>query len=278
MTDFEYMTLKRIINRLTGIELDSYKQEQMRRRLDSFVQHRAYASNAIFCRELDRDPVLLQALTNMLTINVTEFFRDRSVFDQLRHVVLPELLSEKPSLRIWSAGCSRGCEAYTLAILLDELDTRNTHSILATDVDENALAVALQAGPYPTSEIKSVPSDYLGRYFRADGGTYHFTNQVRQRIQFRVQNLLADTFETGFDLIACRNVMIYFTPEARRVVTQKFLDSLRPGGLLLLGSTEALMPADSQGFENAGASLYRKSSTLERVQTPGMRFLEKRGA
>lgn len=274
MTDLEYSTLKRVIQKHTGIDINAYKEEQMRRRLDSFIQNKAGGNVAAFSRALETDAALVSDLMNMLTINVTEFFRDPLVFEHLRQVTLPELIKQGRSLKIWSAGCSRGCEVYTLALLLDSLDKKNTHSILATDVDERALDVARAAGPYSPSEVRSIPAGFK-EHFCSEDGRHYFAGKVRQRIQFRCQNLLSDPYDTGFDLIVCRNVMIYFTLEARRTVTRKFTASLSPGGLLLLGSTEALMPGDDAGLQSVGTSLYRRSGTSASVPAAGLEYLSK---
>lgn len=257
MTEAEFSTLKRTVRRLIGIDLGAYKQQQMRRRLEAFVQRQAAGNVLMFCRAVERNGSLLQALADMLTINVTEFFRDPTVFERLREEVLPVLLQGTPRLKIWCAGCSKGPEVYTLAILLNDLSAAR-HTILATDIDRLALATARQTGPYAPSEVKNVSQELLRSYFTLRDGRYWFTGAVRQQIDFREHNLLADAYESGFDLILCRNVMIYFTPEARRAVTAKFLEALKPGGMLLLGSTEALVPPESAGLARVGPSLYRK--------------------
>lgn len=256
MTEKDFQFLKWKVRRLIGIDLDAYKPEQMRRRINNFVQYKASGDYASFCRTIERNEELLRDFADMLTINVTEFFRDSPVFENLGQEVLPALLQEKSSLKIWSAGCSRGSEAYTVAMLLEGLGGSSPHSIVATDIDKAALTTARQAGPYAPAEVKNVPHPLLARYFKAEQGRYFMT--IKPRVRFLEHNLLEDAFERGFDLILCRNVMIYFTAEARRSIMRSFFDALRPGGMLLLGTTEAIMPADNAGMARIGPSLYRK--------------------
>jgi chemotaxis protein methyltransferase CheR len=201
MTEKDFQFLKWKVRRLIGIDLDAYKPEQMRRRINNFVQYKSNGDYASFCRTLERNEELLRDFADMLTINVTEFFRDSSVFENLGQEVLPALLREKSSLKIWSAGCSRGSEAYTVAMLLEGLGGSSSHSIVATDIDKAALATAKQAGPYAPAEVKNVPQPLLARYFKAEQDRYFMT--IKPRVRFLEHNLLQDEFERGFDLILC---------------------------------------------------------------------------
>ena len=146
MDDRHYSALKSRIRQLTCLDLSHYKDAQMRRRVDSYIGARGQTVEG-FARTLGRDPREVEALKDFLTINVTEFFRDPEQFDILRRKVIPELIARKPRLAAWSAGCSKGAEAYTLAMILAEAAPAGGFSVLATDIDERMLATAATAGP-----------------------------------------------------------------------------------------------------------------------------------
>jgi len=261
MNDREYLYLKRKILSLTSIDIGNYKSHQMRRRLDMFVS-RTQASNIVsYCRMLERDEDLRKRLQNFLTINVSEFFRDFSQFEQLRTYILPALLRNKPSLNIWSAGCSYGAEPYSIAIVLEELSPHRRHRILATDIDEGSLIRARAGGPYNSTDTKNVSNRLLRKYFTGSHGEYRIVDSLKQRVAFKQHNLLCDEFESGFDLVVCRNVTIYFTNEAKDELNRRFYRSLKDGGVLFIGGTEIMLGTNNMGFRKIGTSFYQKSPT-----------------
>ncbi len=268
MEDEDFQHLKQKILKLTKIDLDSYKSQQMRRRLDMFVGHSGCVSVTDYCLKLERDRDALTRLTNFLTINVSEFFRDSALFDTLRKQVLPGLLRESPKLNVWSAGCSHGAEPYSVAMILDSISSFSRHRILGTDIDEDSLARARSGGPYPPAEVRGVPQVFLRKYFATSDDGYTVNDPMKQRVQFQQQNLLRDRFERGFDLIICRNVTIYFTEVTKTELNRKFLDSLKPGGVLFIGGTEVMLDVIDLGFEVIRTSFYRKpATTAARVAT-----------
>jgi chemotaxis protein methyltransferase CheR len=200
---------------------------------------------------------------------VSEFFRDADRFRYLEQHVLPELLAARPSLRIWSAGCSIGAEPYLVAILLKELAPRGAHRIVATDADRTVLARARRGDGYGPADLRQVTPERLARYFTpaADGQTHAVRPELKPLIEFREHNLLGAAPGDGHDLILCRNVVIYFTDEAKAVLYQRFVDALRPGGALFVGGTEIVRGAEQLGLA-AGASFYRKDAAARRVQRP----------
>ncbi len=258
LDDQAYEYLKRRLRALLEIDIDAYKSKQMRRRLETFVRHRAGDSPMAFLRRLGDDAEALDELRDMLTINVTEFFRDAAQFGELEQSVLPELIADRLRLRVWSAGCSRGHEPYSVAILLDELGAAHRATILATDFDREALRRAEAGGPYPESELRNVSKERLRRYFTASDGRFSVTADLTRRIRFKELNLLRDSFDSHFDLVICRNVMIYFAAEPKASLVRRFLDALSPGGVLFIGATEALLGQETEGFERLGGNLYRK--------------------
>lgn len=258
MDDQEYQYLKRKILKLINVNLDSYKSQQMRRRLNMFLAHTEAKNVVDYTHMLERNQNMLDELRSFLTINVSQFFRDPSPFEQLRRLILPQLLQNSPRLNIWSAGCSHGEEPYSIAMILESISPYHHHRILATDIDEGALNQAKAGGPYTPDAVKNVSSIFLRRYFIASNGGYLVSDKIRQRVVFRQQNLLCDAFGQGFDLIICRNVTIYFTEEAKRELNQRFYHSLKDGGVLFIGGTEVMLDIASAGFKGLAVSFYQK--------------------
>ncbi len=264
MDDLAYTLLKRRIAELLQIDLEAYKAPQMRRRLETFVRKRVDEDRPLaFIRTLDQQPEVLAELRDMLTINVSEFFRDPTQWEMLQQKVLPELLDRERRLRLWSAACSNGQEPFSLAMLLDELGAANRAEIVATDMDRGVLARARAGGPYPANEMKLVSAERREAYFEErDGGTY-VTDAIRKRPRFAELNLLSGRFASGFHLIACRHVMIYFEPEMKAKLLQRLGDALVPGGYLLIGGTEALVGAEREGYEPVHGNFYRRTESGE---------------
>lgn len=267
MDDREYSYLKRKIRQLLDIEVDAYKSEQMRRRLAAFVARRGNGNTFRFCKTLERDQGTLTELRDMLTINISEFFRDLPQFEHLASVILPQLLRSSTLLNIWTAGCSHGEEPYSVAILLDELSNLHTHRILATDMDVEALKRAMSGGPYLPADLRNVSVPRLRKYFAPSGEGHAVIEKIRSRVEFRQHNLLVDPFERRFDLLVCRNVMIYFSGEVKRRLFRQFHESLNPEGALFVGGTEASLGPDGEGFERVSTNFYRKVAVqTERLQ------------
>ncbi len=256
-----YTQVKASIKQRLKIDLENYKDEQMKRRLDSWlVRSRAGNWNEYFDL-VSRDNVELERFRNYLTINVTEFFRDPPRWNMLRDEILPYLQqadsSHSEGLKLWSAGCSIGAEPYSMAILMAEAAPRQQYFLLATDLDRGALSKAKARGPYTPEDIHNLNAIQRQKYINPS--TPYFVNEsIQKRIRFQEQDLLADRFEHGFDLIVCRNVVIYFTTDAKDALYSKFCAALRRGGILFLGGTEIISGAARFGLQNFGISFYRK--------------------
>lgn len=256
MEDIEYNYIRRKILALTGLDISCYKAPQMKRRLKAYL-HRSGSPNwANFFRIIQTDPAALNKFREYLTINVSSFFRDADKYKYLQNSILPMLLKRRPALRVWSAGCSRGQEAYSLAILLQEIGER--HYVLATDIDDGALKWARDGGPYAADEITNVPAAWLMTYFTVQKGSYWVKSSLRRRVSFQRHNLLTDPVTGRFDLIVCRNVVIYFQPAAKDKLYQLFYNVLRPGGILFVGGTEIISKAKEIGLESVKVSFYRR--------------------
>ncbi len=258
--DAQWLTFRRALESAVGVPLGQYKEPQMRRRLASIKVRRGFPSWATFARALTQDGQLLGDVRDALTINVSEFYRQADRFVELQTTHIPRLMKERPALKFWSAGCSIGCEPYSLAMILDELDPNSRHTILATDVDMPILARARAGTGYLPAEVRSVPPAVLAKYMTRDGTNYQVRESLKRRITFRRHDLLSDPYPTGVDVILCRNVVIYFTDEAKKHIYQGFAGSLRPGGLLFIGGSEMIMRSQELGLRTNGTSMYQKAA------------------
>ncbi len=259
MIEEDYRFIKFKVRALLNIDLDSYKSVQMQRRLDTYLLRSGQPNWPTFFRVIQEDPELLGKFRDYLTINVSSFFRDPEKFAFLRKNILPELMRTRARLRVWSAGCSQGHEPYSLAILLAELTGAYAeHYLLATDIDQSVLAFAQKGGPYTADKLTHVDPAQLQRYFRPERGGQFVIDLIRRRVTFRYHNLLNDPFESDFDLIVCRNVVIYFEAETKNQLYRRFYEALRPGGIFFIGSTEVLPYNLNVNFDPVGISFYRR--------------------
>lgn len=262
MEGTQFSFVKRKVLNLTGVDLNSYKRPQMERRLKAYLARSGHPTWSQFFRAMRDDPVGLDEFKDYLTINVSSFFRDPDKYKYLETSILPDLLRGRTRLRVWSAGCSRGHEPYSLAIMLAEAtDLRRRHHILATDINRSALEWAKAGGPYTDDDVKHVPPALLGRYFNAETDGYYVIKELRRRVTFRNHNLLSDPFGSRFDLIVCRNVVIYFTAEVKERLYRRLTEALRPGGVLFVGGTEVVSKASNLGLESVGISFYRRNAS-----------------
>ncbi len=255
--DQDYSNFIKDVQSITSIDLSLYKEAQMKRRLTAFRDKKSFESFSVFSKALMKDRRLLDELLDRMTINVSEFYRNPERWMVLKDKIIPELLSRTNKLKIWSAACSTGEEPYTLASLLQETGRNITYSILATDLDELALRRAKE-GLYAETSIKNVPESVRNSSFRQEAGGFAVTEALKKPIVFKRHNLLADAFEKSFDLIVCRNVMIYFTEDAKEALFHKFSESLRPGGYLFVGSTEQIFHPGRFNLQPREAFLYQK--------------------
>lgn len=259
MDDHEFGYIQREIQQLISIDVCSYKRSQLERRLNVFLLRSGHADWPSFFRVARTEPHAARKLKDYLTVNVSAFFKDPEKYAHLKDSLLPELLQRRGGLRVWSAGCAEGQEAYSLAIMLADLAAPpQPHYILGTDFDADAIRHAQAGGPYALEEVAHVSADQLGRYFTPVSNGYSIRAEMRARVNFRQHNLLFDPFEGPFDLIACRNVIIYFEPEIRAMLYRRFYDALIEGGVFFVGGTEIASGADEIGFCPAGISFYRR--------------------
>ncbi len=261
MDDKDWAGFKQKLKAKTEIDLDLYKEPQMKRRIGNLVTRAGMDSFCGYFDDAAKDKDSFAAFIEYLTINVSEFFRTPEKFGKLETDVIPDLLKRSPKLNIWSAGCSIGAEPYSLAIIMKEMTPNTRHRILASDLDIEILAKA-KRGEYNEGEIKSMSKDRLAKYFnKIDGDKYAVKSEIKSCIEFKRHNLLKDKFESGFDLILCRNVVIYFTEEAKDQLYANFFQALKPGGILFVGATEAILNFRKLGYTSFQPFFYQRPLT-----------------
>ena len=244
----ELRTFLERIREQTGLDFAAYRRPTIERRL----QRRMVAVRAQTVRDYhrytDRHPEELQRLIASFLIKVTRFFRDADLFDHLREHVLPHLIEEsreRGELRIWSAGCATGEEAYSIAMmvcdLLQDAKAAVPVRIFATDISREAIEFA-RRGVYPEAALEGLPAEIIERHFFHGDDGYEVRKPVRKLVIFGEHDLSRRAPFPRIDLVLCRNVLIYFTPVLQRRALQLFAFSLRQGGYLSLGKAESVSP------------------------------------
>ncbi|HSU78829.1 MAG TPA: protein-glutamate O-methyltransferase CheR [Candidatus Angelobacter sp.] len=256
MEDYQWFQMR--IKEDTGIDLTLYKEEQMRRRLTSLCVKNGVGKFRELYQIMSVNPASYEQFLDKMTINVTEFFRNRQRWHILETKILPSLLkTTKRPLRIWSAACSTGEEPYSLSILLSQYLAPRDYSILATDLDEGVLNRA-QSGIFTEKALKGLEQSEILRYFKREKNFYRVNEDIQKPVTFRKHNLLSDLYENGFDLIVCRNVMIYFTEEAKGLLYTRFSEALKQKGVLFVGSTEQIFNPKQYGLQPLDTFFYEK--------------------
>ncbi|HEX5165102.1 MAG TPA: CheR family methyltransferase [Thermomicrobiales bacterium] len=261
----------------SGIDFNAYKAPTITRRLQRRMAATGASSLSDYMRYLQRNPDEYQRLINSFLIKVTEFFRDPELFEYLREQVLPAVVEEgreRGELRLWSAGCATGEEAYSLAILMaeqlgDELDSFNAR-IFATDLDADAVGFA-RRGIYPSTALATLPPEMVERYFTRTDGAYEVRKSVRSLVVFGQHDLGQRAPFPRIDVTLCRNVLIYFTADLQKRALQLVAFSLRDQGYLILGKAETVSPLPEYfSLEQPRLKVYRRVG--ERVLIPTARI------
>ncbi|MEO7040524.1 MAG: protein-glutamate O-methyltransferase CheR [Gemmatimonadaceae bacterium] len=242
--DDGYLALAGKITRERGFGCASYKEKCVRRRIAVRMRARGVHTFEDYGRVLDRDAHEYELLLDALTINVTKFFRNPETFAAIARELVPALFARvEPQLRLWSAGCASGEEAYSLAMLMHRYASAEGRrfdrvEVLGTDVDRASLAAAERA-VYLEPTLSDTPQELRQLYFSMQS-PYRIHSDVRARVQFRRFDLLREPFPDPQHLICCRNVVIYFDRATQEALFQKFAEALLPGGFLVLGRVETL--------------------------------------
>lgn len=254
--DYEYF--KKEILALTTIDLNSYKEKQMKRRIDTLISKHKIVGYDKYVLALKNDKALFEEFVSYITINVSEFYRNPEQWKILDATVIPELISKfGKNLKIWSAACSTGDEPYSLVMALSRHIPLNQIKIFATDLDKQVIAKA-KVGLYNEKSIASVPEEFKKKYFTKVGPSYKISDEIKARVEFKEHNLLKDAYPTDYHMIVCRNVLIYFTEEAKDEVFRKYSKALAKGGILFIGSTEQIMNYREVGFDRKNSFFYVK--------------------
>jgi chemotaxis protein methyltransferase CheR len=267
--DAEFEFIRHVIAKNAGIALGPNKRQLVQGRLARRLRELHLPSYEAYCDHVrDSGPEELVGLINALTTNVTSFFRENHHFEALANHGLPEAFQrnrQSRRIRIWSAGCSSGEEAYCIAMIAREVMPAGQKwdlKILATDIDSDMIATA-QLGIYPLDRLTSVTEERLRRHFRKGVGKHaghaKVNPEVAQLISFRTLNLMHTWPMSGqFDIVFCRNVMIYFDQATRERLVARFGDILVPGGYLCLGHSESIHDSGAP-FRLVGKTIYRKT-------------------
>lgn len=255
----DYEVFKNEIYALTKIDLNAYKERQMKRRVDALIAKRSVESYKEYVTQIKQNKVWYEEFVNYLTINVSEFYRNPEQWVILDEEIFPYLMQKSGNnLKIWSAACSTGDEPYSLVMALSKKMPLKNIKVIATDIDRQILEKA-QAGLYNEKSLKGVPKEFISRYFEkiSDKG-YVISEEIKSRVEFKQHNLLKDEYPKDCDLIVCRNVMIYFTEEAKVEIYQKFGEALKPNSILFVGSTEQIIRPNTLGFKSFRSFFYQK--------------------
>lgn len=267
LRDAEFEFIRHVVGENAGIVLGPNKRQLVQGRIARRMRELGLRSYESYCEHVrNSGPEELVGLINALTTNVTSFFRENHHFEALASYMLPEAIKRNNvsrRIRIWSAGCSTGEEPYCLAMVASEClppSQRWDLKILATDIDSDVVAQA-QCGVYGLDRMASVPEARLRRFFRRGAGdqigNVRVREEIAQRVTFRTLNLMHEWPMRGpFDIIFCRNVMIYFDQPTRERLVSRFGQLLAPGGYLCIGHSESIQGGVS--FKLVGKTIYRR--------------------
>ncbi|HVU78272.1 MAG TPA: protein-glutamate O-methyltransferase CheR [Gaiellaceae bacterium] len=255
----EYVEFCESVRRLTGIDLLQYKRGQMERRIRTFAGTRGETDLRRYLMRISGDAAEREAFLDRVTINVSQLWRNPNEWEALARDVLPELL-RNGRVNVWSAGSSYGAEAYTVAALCLEVSRNAKPQVHGTDIDPRMVAQARE-GAFSVADARSAPAAALERWFDRTPGGYTAKPELRARVSFDTGDLLRMPFPRArYDLVCCRNTVIYFTDEVRDELHARLVTSIRPGGYFLIGSTERVSHPQEIGLEVVRPFLYRRVS------------------
>ncbi len=260
------MNILNEIEKKTSFDARLYRQSTLKRRVAYRMRMTQTKNYKEYFAYLIKNPSEYDKFLDSFTINVTEFFRDRRIFSTLRIKILPELINRKSvkghkRIRIWSIGCSKGQEPYSLAILFkDVLKNRWTDFrviIQATDVNDSVLKKA-KAGLYDKEEMKNIPRPYLNDYFEKNGDRFKIKEDIRKMVKFKKHDIIKNNSLGKFDIIFCRNLFIFFEIELQDKILEKIYDSLNKDGILVLGKAEKVNNKESFQCLSIQDHIYKK--------------------
>jgi len=266
LSDADFDIYRNVIYNESGITFTPTNRSILESRLKERLREKSLNTVREYFSIITRDQVEMKNFLDSITTNLTRFFRNQAQFDALEHYVIPELIKIKKSggntiIKIWSAGCSTGEEPYTIAMLLDKILLPPwKYEIIASDISLKCLMTA-KSGLYSESRIVGIPDDYLKKYFEKIEGDYKVRDDIMSKIRFDYHNLKNDSGQRNFDVVFCRNVIIYFDEAAQTAVIRRFWDAMAPKSFLFIGHSESLFGMDTkfEFLKTQWATLYSKS-------------------
>jgi len=257
ITDEELSEIGMILNMYRNFNLTVYKDKCMKRRVAIRMRSTRCRNAAEYCNLLRQNPLELDLLQKTLTIHVSHFFRNPSMFDKLRTEVIPGIFNTcikngVETLRVWCLGCAGGEEPFSLAILFREYFSKEIRTIpviiQGTDIDAQTLQHAQQA-EFLEDRLKEVSAELRNRYFRPSGSRFRVSSEVRQMVTFQQADITSTAEYLPSDLVLCRNMLIYFNRPDQEKILHGIADILPPGGILVLGKSETLVGEVRRCFE-----------------------------
>ena len=289
----QFSELLSLVSRIAEIDFSQYKEPTLKRRIARRMMLCNCVSAEKYLAYVKDNPGELSVLHREFLVGVTNFFRDLPMWRHLEEAVIPVLFdgqAEDPPIKIWSVGCSTGEEAYTIALLLEAYRRKNhlerDFRVYATDVNENAIQSA-KDGIYSSSVFEEIPEAFrTSDLINYQAGTLHISREIRKKMIFSVHNIIEDPPYVNTDLLICRNMLIYLSPEMQKKVIALFSFSLRKDGFLFLGVAETV-PRDKMGFQplSSAARIYKNTNKTKlgllrsnlNVQMPQSAFLPRAG-
>jgi len=268
LCDADFEKYRDFIYQESGITFTAANRSILESRLREQLRSKGIDSVKTYFSTIYTDKEELKGFLDSITTNLTRFFRNQPHFDAFEKFVIPELINNikkgnsNTPIRIWSAGCSTGEEPYTIAMLLSEiLPPPWRFEILASDISLKCLMTAKE-GLYSEGKIEGIPPNYLTKYFDKVAGGYKICSNIHSKIKFDYHNLKHDSGQRGFDIVFCRNVIIYFDEVAQAAVINRFWDAMAPKSFLFIGHSESLfgMNTKFEFLKTEWATLYRKST------------------
>lgn len=240
-----------------SIDLNAYKESQLQRRITTVMRGSGATTLQEYAKLISKDEQIKRTFLDYITINVTEFFRNKEIFDEFESVIMNLLVPKFKSVKIWSAACSLGAEPYSIGIILDKNNITQNNKIIATDIDDTILNKA-KVGAFKDHEIKNLSKDVLTKYFTRIDNSYVINDKIKKMVAFRKHDLILDNYDKGFHAVVCRNVAIYFKNETKNEIYRKINDSLVSGGVFFTGATESIYNPKDFGFKKLSTFIYEK--------------------
>lgn len=257
MTTLNFDFFYKWVNNNLEINLDAYKEKQLQRRIGTIMRQSGATTLEEYSTIIAQDDIIKKQFLDYITINVTEFFRNKELFEKFEELITTKLSPKFGSLKIWSAACSIGAEPYSLAMIMDRNKIKIQGKIVATDIDQTILDRARE-GFFRTTELKNVPIIDKERYFRKEDSAFYVDEKIKQQVLFKRHDLVRNPYEKGFHVVVCRNVTIYFKSEIKDEIYQKISDSLVVGGLFFTGATETIYRPERYGMKKVASFIYEK--------------------